>query len=193
MVSELKIVLASSSPRRISLLRELGVEFTYVNPTGEEDNTILDPVKRVEHNSLMKAMSLVGSQENALIIGSDTVVYLNDRILGKPKEEADAKRMLKDLSGNRNLVYTGISIVNSNTRKTLTGHTITEVWFKNLSGKEINDYVASGEPLDKAGAYGIQGRGGELVDRFEGSFSNVIGFPLELLSEMFQEFGVSIS
>ncbi len=192
MVSELKIVLASSSPRRIRLLRELGVEFTHMDPTGKEDNSILDPGKRVEYNSLTKAMSLVNSQEKALIIGSDTVVHLNKRILGKPKDEADAKLMLRELSGNCNQVYTGISIVNSTSRRTLTRYTITKVWFKNLSDSAINEYVSSGEPLDKAGAYGIQGLGGELVDRFEGSYSNVIGFPLELLFEMLQEFGISI-
>ena len=192
MVSELKIVLASSSPRRISLLQGLGVEFTHADPTSEENNSILNPIKRVEENSLKKTMSLVEVYEKSLIIGSDTVVYLNKRIMGKPVDEADARRMLKDLSGNCNLVYTGITIVNSTTGKTLTRHAVTKVWFKDLNDLEINEYVASGEPLDKAGAYGIQGLGGKLVDRFEGSYSNVIGFPLELLSEMFQEFEVFI-
>lgn len=192
MVCGFKIVLASSSPRRIELMKELGLDFTHVSPDAVEDNTSRDPIERVEKNSRMKAESLQAHHPSSLIIGSDTVVSLGGEIMGKPVNEADAVRMLRDLSGNCNRVYTGISIFDSGSGKQLTRHACTKVWFKELSEEIIREYVSSGEPLDKAGAYGIQGLGGELVERIYGSYMNVVGLPLELLIEMLLELGVRV-
>lgn len=192
MVFKYKIVLASSSPRRIQLMRELGLDFIHVSPEGEEDNLSSDPVKRVEINSVRKAESVQNQHPDSLIIGSDTVVSLGGEIMGKPVDSANAERMLGDLSGNCNLVYTGVSVLDTRSGKRMTCHASTKVWFKQIADERIREYVRSGEPLDKAGAYGIQGLGGELVDRIEGSYSNVVGLPVDLLADMLREFGVDL-
>ena len=184
-------MLASSSPRRIQLLHDLELDFINVSPDTKEDNASSDPVERVELNSLRKAESVQDQYSESLIIGSDTVVSLGGEIMGKPVDREDAMRMLGVLSGNCNEVYTGVSIIDARSGKRMTHHASTKVWFKELSNEIISEYIKSGEPLDKAGAYGIQGLGGKLVDRIEGSYSNVVGLPLELLSEMLREFGVN--
>ncbi|MBT3285422.1 septum formation protein Maf [Candidatus Bathyarchaeota archaeon] len=183
MVCELKILLASSSPRRLDLIRELGWDFKVANPTVVEDEESMNPVERVEVNALRKARSIEGCQ-GYLIIGADTVVFHEGEILGKPGESGKAAMMLRKLSGKPHKVYTGVTILNSDTGEKLTRHEETTVWFKELDDETIETYVATGEPLDKAGAYGIQGEAGALVDRIEGSYSNVVGLPLELVREM---------
>ncbi|MBT4423887.1 septum formation protein Maf [Candidatus Bathyarchaeota archaeon] len=183
MVCELKILLASSSPRRFELIRELGWDFKVANPTVVEDEESMNPVERVEVNALRKARSIEGCQ-GYLIIGADTVVFHEGEILGKPGESGKAAMMLRKLSGKPHKVYTGVTILNSDTGEMLTRHEETTVWFKELDDETIETYVATGEPLDKAGAYGIQGEAGALVDRIEGSYSNVVGLPLELVREM---------
>jgi septum formation protein len=183
LVCELKILLASSSPRRLDLIRELGWDFKVANPTVVEDEESMNPVERVEVNALRKARSIEGCQ-GYLIIGADTVVFHEGEILGKPGESGKAAMMLRKLSGKPHKVYTGVTILNSDTGEKLTRHEETTVWFKELDDETIETYVATGEPLDKAGAYGIQGEAGALVDRIEGSYSNVVGLPLELVREM---------
>lgn len=190
MVCEFKIVLASSSPRRIELMKGLGLEFINVTPEEKEDNLTGDPVERVERNSLRKAVSVQDLHPDSLIIGSDTVVSLGGTILGKPVDRVDAIRMLRGLSGNCNIVYTGVSLLDTRSGKHSTRHLSTKVWFKELPDETIIDYIDSGEPMDKAGAYGIQGLGGELVERIEGSYTNVVGFPMELVTEMLSDSGV---
>ncbi len=174
-------------------MKSLGLDFNQASPEAEEDNTLSDPVARVELNSLRKAESVRIHHPDSLIIGSDTVVSLGGEILGKPTDRDDAEIRLRDLSGKCNTVFTGISIINTEFGQRMTRHASTRVWFKQLTDEKIRDYVNSGEPLDKAGSYGIQGLGGELVDRIEGSYSNVVGFPLELLTEMLSEFGICIA
>lgn len=175
--------MASSSPRRLDLIRELGWDFKVANPTVVEDEESMNPVERVEVNALRKARSIEGCQ-GYLIIGADTVVFHEGEILGKPGESGKAAMMLRKLSGKPHKVYTGVTILNSDTGEKLTRHEETTVWFKELDDETIETYVATGEPLDKAGAYGIQGEAGALVDRIEGSYSNVVGLPLELVREM---------
>ena len=175
--------MASSSPRRFELIRELGWDFKVANPTVVEDEESMNPVERVEVNALRKARSIEGCQ-GYLIIGADTVVFHEGEILGKPGESGKAAMMLRKLSGKPHKVYTGVTILNSDTGEMLTRHEETTVWFKELDDETIETYVATGEPLDKAGAYGIQGEAGALVDRIEGSYSNVVGLPLELVREM---------
>ncbi len=192
MVYGLKIVLASSSPRRIALLEDLGVDFIQVNPVHRENKSIMDPGKRVEVNAHGKAESIAPQHPNSLIIGSDTVIFHKGRILGKPKDLVDAKKMIRSLSGQQHIVYTGVSLIDTVSGRTLTMHEETEVWFEELSDDAVDQYVMTGEPLDKAGAINIQGLGGHLVDRVKGSFSNVVGLPLELLREMLAEFEVLV-
>ena len=182
----LKILLASSSPRRIELLGQLWLDFTHVAPDVEEEESSLDPVERVEGNARRKAMSV--SALDSVVIGSDTVVELDGKILGKPSDKEEAKIMLTSLSGNLHHVYSGLSLVFK--EKRVTRHACTKVWFRTLSDKEIDDYGESGEPRDKAGSYGIQDSDRVLVEKIEGSYSNVVGLPLELLEEMLLEFGI---
>lgn len=186
MVCELKILLASSSPRRIALIRELGLDYVVVNPTAVEDEDSRDPVIRVEENARRKARNQEGRRGH-LIIGADTVVFHDGEILGKPGRAENAAIMLRKLSGNPHKVYTGVSMIDSDTGETLTRHAETTVWFKELDEETIESYVGTREPLDKAGAYGIQGNGGALVERIEGSYSNVVGLPMELVREMTDE------
>lgn len=165
------------------MIRELGCDFETANPTAVEDEESKDPVVRVEGNALRKARSLEG-RPGYLVIGADTVVFHDGEILGKPGGAGKATMMLRKLSGKHHKVYTGVTIINSDTGDELTRHEETTVWFKELDDEAVEAYVATGEPLDKAGAYGIQGKGGALVDRIEGSYSNVVGLPLELVREM---------
>lgn len=190
MVYGLKIVLASASPRRAKLLKSLGVDFTQVSPTIQEDESIKDPKKRVKVNALRKAMSVMSQHPDSLIIGSDTVIYHDGKVLGKPRDIVKAGEMIRSLSGGKHSVYTGVALIDSVSGRTLTRCMKTEVWFKMLSEDTIDRYLMSEVPLDKAGATSIQGLGGELVDNVEGSYSNVVGLPLGLLREMLVEFHV---
>lgn len=183
MVCELKILLASSSQRRIDLMRELGYDFEAVSPDVAEDKESRDPVVRVEGNAERKARSMEG-RPGRIIIGADTVVFHGGEILGKPGGAEEAALMLRKLSGKPHRVYTGVSVLNPDTGEYLTRHEETTVWFRELDDETIEAYVGTGEPLDKAGAYGIQGKGGALVERIEGSYSNVVGLPMGLVREM---------
>ena len=183
MVCELKILLASSSQRRIELIGELGHDFEVVIPDAVEDGVSQDPVERAEGNAERKARSLE-ERPGHIIIGADTIILFDGEILGKPDGAGEAVSMLRKLSGKPHIVYTGVSVINSNTGEVVTRHEKTTVWFKELDDETIEGYVGTGEPLDKAGAYGIQGKGGALVERIEGSYSNVVGLPLELVREM---------
>ena len=165
---------------------ELGHDFEVVIPDAVEDDVSQDPVEMVEGNAERKAISL-GGRPGYLIIGADTVILLDGEILGKPDGTGEAMAMLRKLSGKAHKVYTGVSVINSDTCEVATRHEETTVWIKELDDETIEGYVKTGEPLDKAGAYGIQGKGVVLVERIEGSYSNVVGLPLELVREMLEE------
>lgn len=187
------IVLASTSPRRRDLLRQIGVSFRSV-PTlvdeqiypGEKPETYACRV------ALEKARTAAQKKPEAIIIGADTIVVLNDVILGKPIDAGDAKRMLGLLSGQMHMVITGVAVVDAATGKSLTRFETTSVWFKQLSSGEISSYIASREPFDKAGAYGIQEKGALFIQRIEGCYFNVVGLPLHLLGVMLSEFGIEL-
>ena len=180
-------MLASSSPRRRDLMKELGLEFTIVAPSSDETSSHPDPRLRVIVNAEAKSRSVSGQFADAVIIGADTIVFLDGMFLGKPVDQDDAKKMLELLSGKNHEVYTGLSILNTSTGKMLSKISCTEVRFKRLSQEVIAAYIDSGEPLDKAGAYGIQGDGGVFIADIVGSYSNVVGLPLELLREMLEK------
>ncbi len=187
------IILASSSPRRKDLLRQIGIVFT--SDHVDVDERVLPhekPEVYVVRVALDKARAAAQRAGNGIVIAADTIVVLDDAILGKPSDARDAARMLTLLSGRGHRVITGLAIIEAATRKTLTRTEITHVWFHNLAQDEISSYVSTGEPLDKAGAYGIQGKGALLVDRIEGCYFNVVGLPLSLLAKMLRSFGIKV-
>lgn len=181
----LKFVLASQSPRRKKLLRQMGLVFEVMPADVDEDSPERDPAALVESLSLQKASAVAHIRKQALVIGADTIVVHNGAILGKPADEADAHRMLRQLSGETHQVYTGVALVREgkeHEKITKTFHVKTNVTFSSLSDTEILSYIKSGSPMDKAGAYGIQDdRGSVFVERIEGDYYNVVGLPLNRL------------
>lgn len=172
-----EIILASASPRRRELLALAGVDFTVRVADVEEiipENASPDEV--VMSLARQKAQAVANERPDSIIIGSDTVVALDGAILGKPKDEEDAFRMLKTLSGRSHTVYTGVAIIHG--EKINSFCEATEVVFNSLTDEEIRNYVATKEPMDKAGAYGIQGKGCVLVEKIVGDYFNVVGLPV---------------
>ena len=184
------IVLASRSPRRIHLLRQIGISFT-VQESGV-DETVPEgtsPDEIVRMLSLEKAKRVAEGMDSGIVIGADTIVVLNGTVLGKPTSEADAVRMLRLLSGKTHAVYTGLALVDVETGKSRVDLERTEVTFRSLTEREIDLYVKSGSPMDKAGAYGIQDDyGAVFVERINGCFYTVVGFPLSKFYTMFNVF-----
>lgn len=188
----MKLILASQSPRRKELLEKLGLDFEVVVSKAEEDLQEDDPVLLAEKLALKKARLVAGQQPEGLVIGADTVVALGGTILGKPKSKEEARKMLQLLSGKTHRVITGVALVEAPQGRARVDHEITQVSFRPLEPEEIEAYLQTGEPLDKAGAYGIQGLGGLLVERIEGCYSNVVGLPLTKLYLMLREFGIRV-
>ncbi len=183
-----EIILASASPRRRELLANMGLDFSVV--VSEADESSVDsgvpPHIYVQELALLKATATaenVLKNRDAIIISADTIVVNNGRILGKPADEADAFNMLKSLSGKAHKVYTGFCVLRIRDAYTVCRHVETEVVFKNLSDEKIKRYISSGEPMDKAGAYGIQGLGAMLVDCICGDYFNVVGLPVSTLAD----------
>lgn len=188
----MKLILASKSPRRKELLKKLGLDFEIVVSEAEEDLQEGDPVLLAEKLALKKARLVAAQQPEGLVVGADTVVALEGTILGKPKSKDEAVKMLQLLSGKTHRVITGIALVEAPQGRELVSHEITQVSFRTLEAAEIAAYVNTGEPLDKAGAYGIQGLGGLLVERIEGCYNNVVGLPLTKLYLLLKEFGIDV-
>jgi septum formation protein len=178
MNSDIRIILASTSPRRVNLLNQIGLKYTRVEPRDEEVSSHPNPSTRVMENSVQKALSIKG--EGGLIISADTLVFVNGEILGKPEDEKEAKEMLIKLSGNVHAVFSGVTLLDQGSGKMITSSEKTLVHIKNLTDEEVESYVINGEPMGKAGAYAIQGLGAALVDRVVGCFHNVMGLPLHL-------------
>ena len=184
------LILASGSPRRRQLLEQLGLTFTVRSSDVDESvSPGLTPAQVVESLSARKGEAVAQlSQPGDLILSADTVVALEGTILGKPRSREEAAAMLSALSGRTHQVYTGVTLLQDGRR--LTGHEVTAVTFRPLSPEEIAAYVSTGEPMDKAGAYGIQGLGALLAERLEGDYFNVMGLPLCRLGQMLSRFGV---
>jgi septum formation protein len=187
------IILASNSPRRRELLAQIGLVFT-VSPADVDENVMPGeaPEPYAVRLALDKARFAAMRAGKGIIIAADTIVLAGGAILGKPADAEDARRMLKALSGRQHEVVTGLAVMDAATQRSFVRTSVTKVWFRDLSEREINAYVATGEPLDKAGAYGIQERGALMVERIEGCYSNVVGLPLSLLGEMLREFDITI-
>jgi septum formation protein len=187
------IILASNSPRRKELLRQIGMSFK--SDPADVDERILPGEGAEEYAvrvALDKACAAAERAGTGIIIAADTIVVLGTTVLGKPTDARDAERMLGMLSDKMHTVITGLVVMDAETGGTQTRVAVTKVWFRNLTREEIVSYVATGEPLDKAGAYGIQERGALLVQKIEGCYFNVVGLPLSLLGEMLVDFGIKL-
>lgn len=187
------IVLASGSPRRQELLRRIGItDFDIVIPRADETYpaglTARETVAHIARNKAEAAKALTKLED--IVITADTMVFLGDERLGKPHNEADALRMLKELSGNRHTVCTGVTVRQGDRLNCFT--VSTDVYFRAADEAELRAYIATGEPMDKAGAYGIQGLGSLLVERIDGDFFNVMGLPVMPLSRVLKEYSVDL-
>lgn len=187
------IILASQSPRRKELLLQMGLRgFKIISPDVDEHvEGNPSPAELVEALSRRKAGAVAAqADEDDLIIAADTVVALDGAVLGKPEDERDAFSMLSALSGNRHMVYTGVTVIRG--EQVVTTHEETVVTFRELEPDEISSYIETGEPMDKAGAYGIQGLGALLVSGIEGDYFNVMGLPVYRLGRILADFGLDL-
>jgi septum formation protein len=187
------IVLASGSPRRLELLKMIGIEDFKVIPDTSDEDVIpgLSPEEQVCRLALQKAKNVsLSCGKDDVIIAADTLVYLDGEPLGKPDSRFDAEVMLGKLSGRKHSVYTGVVLLRDDSHVTRTEKT--DVYFREITASEISAYVETGEPMDKAGSYAAQGRGSLFVERIEGDFFNVMGLPLCGLSIMLKDFGIKI-
>jgi septum formation protein len=187
------IILASNSSRRRELLKQIGLTFS-AGPADVDERPL--PGEGAEtyavRVALDKARVAAGKAEEGIVIAADTIVVLDDTILGKPADAGDAERMLGMLSGRMHRVISGLAVTDAKTGRSRTGMAVTTVWFRDLTTDEIQAYVSTGEPLDKAGAYGIQEKGALLVRKIDGCYFNVVGLPLSLLGELLRDFGIKL-
>ena len=184
------IILASQSPRRRELLERMGISQFDVSPAkGEErSDPSLTPAQLVEELSRQKAAEIAAAHPDALIISADTVVAVDGTVLGKPRDREDSARMLELLSGREHTVYSGLTVCQQG--RFVTQHEATAVRFRPLTQADIANYISTGEPMDKAGSYGIQGWGCTLVEGISGDYYNVVGLPVCRLSRILASFGV---
>jgi septum formation protein len=189
-----EIVLASASPRRAALLTQIGLQCRIkASSLGDDGEVALpgeDAASHATRLALAKAQDVAARLEKGLVIGADTVVVLEGRILGKPADAAEAKAFLLALSGHTHQVVSGVAVVDAATGRSEVATAVTSVQMRAFDAAEADAYVATGEPMDKAGAYGIQERGALLVEAIEGDYFNVVGLPLVLLADLLRRFGV---
>jgi len=185
-----ELILASASPRRAALLEQIGIPFRRVISGVDEDlHDPADPEEHVRELSRLKAQDVARDLTSGIVLGADTVVVLDQHILGKPADEKEAAKMLAMLSSRTHQVYTGLTLIDATRDATVSHVEITEVTFRELGEDEIAAYVSTGEPMDKAGAYGIQGRGALLVSGIKGCYFNVVGLPLVGLLRALEKLG----
>jgi len=188
-----KLVLASSSPRRIELLKQIGFDFEVIPAHIEEEKVInLNPDELVKKIAVEKVISVSRKVRNSIVIGADTLVYAENKILGKPGTEKEALDMLLLLSNKWHKVYSGIAVLDTETQKLIVDVEESSVKFKGISEKEARNYIQTGEPMDKAGAYAIQGKGAVFIERIEGCYYNIVGLPLFKLVKLLEQFNVYV-
>jgi septum formation protein len=187
------IILASSSPRRKELLEKIGIRFK-VDPSDypEDLNSDLSPEDLAKSLSSGKALNVAKKYPDAIIIAADTFGVLKGKILGKPHTADEAEAMLRSMSGKSHRVITGLTVIDSASQKSITSTVETRVYIKKLSSEEISNYVKTGEPLDKAGAYAIQGLGSIIVEKIVGDYYNVVGLPLNTLVKSLKDLGLEV-
>lgn len=186
-----EIILASASPRRKQLLKQVGLEFSCITADVDEEAFCnLDPRDLVRELAWQKAQAVARRTEQSIIIAADTVVVLDDVIMGKPLDREDARQKLTLLSGREHQVMTGICVVNQQNESHSTEVEVTKVLFRHLSNDEIQAYLDCGEWVDKAGGYGIQGLGALLIEKIDGCYFNVVGLPLSKLYQLLYQQGV---
>jgi septum formation protein len=187
------IVLASASPRRKEILAKTGLKFRVDKSVYEEKfDPAMKPHTLAKCLSRGKARNVARRYRNAVVIGADTIVVLRGRLFGKPRDPQEAVQMLKSLSGKAHSVITGFTIIDTSGKKELSKAVESRVYFKSLSADEIEAYVSTGEPMDKAGAYGIQGLGAVIIRKIDGDFFNVMGLPLSALADSLRKFGINL-
>ncbi|WP_434303960.1 Maf-like protein [Clostridium botulinum] len=191
------IILASASQRRQELLKRILGNFQIIVSDFDESsipfkNNIPSYVMNLAEGKARSVSKKIMDQDNNLIIGCDTIVAFNNRILGKPKDKKDAFEMLQALSGNEHEVYFGLAILDVKSNKIIKDFVCTKVKFSKLSSVQIEKYINTGDPMDKAGAYGIQGKAGIFVENINGCYYNVVGLPLNKLNSMLMEMGVNL-
>lgn len=186
------IVLASASPRRRALLASLGLHFTII-PSNVEETFEGDPAAMVVVNARAKRDDVAGRLDSpALVIAADTLVFLGEHVLGKPADSVEARRMLERLSGNTHQVVTGIAVVHTSTGRAAEGYESTDVTFRELSSPEIERFICAVNPIDRAGAYTVDGPGTLLVARYDGCYQNVLGLPMVRLDEVLRQIGFNL-
>lgn len=192
-INDRTIILASSSPRRQEMLRNLGLKFI-IDPSGADESVGdgLKPDAIVEMLAERKAADVASRYPEGVVIGSDTIVVLEGKVLGKPNDEKDAFSMLSSLQGTTHSVFSGLAIIDISSGKKKIGHVETKVKMRPISSDEILRYIASKEPMDKAGSYAIQGLGSIFVEGIVGDYFSVVGLPVRLMAEYLEEFGISI-
>ena len=188
-----KIIIASTSPRRHGLAKEMGLEFEIVPSNYEEDMTMdMGPKELAETLSYGKAKDVADRIKSGVVIGIDTFVVFEGKKLGKPKSEEDAFNMLKSFSGKTQDVYSGVAIIDCDNEKEVIDCEITKVKFRDMGDEEIRSYIKTGEPMGKAGAYGIQGLSSIFIEKIEGCYTNVMGFPIFNVYKNLKNLGVNI-
>ena len=183
-----KIILASASPRRKEILNNLGLSFEVICSDAEEKvDGELPPYLIVQELAMLKGADVASKVKDGIVISADTIVYFEGRILGKPTDEINAKKMLEMLSGKVHEVYTGVCVTDAGSGKSISDYEVTKVKFLDLSEEEIDRYIATCEPMDKAGSYGIQGKGCLFVEKIDGDYLNVVGLPAVKLAKILRE------
>jgi septum formation protein len=185
-----RVVLASSSPRRREILEKLGIMFDVIPSNADESDVVGSADETVMVLAKRKAESVADKLNNSLVIGCDTLVALENDVFGKPESTAQAEEMLSRLSGNTHRVLSGLCLIDTVTGEKRVSRDETFVSFRTLSPEEIRAYVLSGEPMDKAGAYAIQGGAGKFVSEVKGSYDNIVGFPSELFLREVRQMGI---
>jgi septum formation protein len=188
-----KLILASASPRRKQLLEQLNLKFTiYPSEIDEVITPDLPPRKQVELLSKQKAQAVAPKFKNAIILSADTMVAVGNQVIGKPKDEDDAKRMLKKFSGTQHSIVTGFTLLDTETKKIVTNSTETKIWFRKMTDTEIASFVKKEKPIDKAGAYAIHELAAVFIEKIEGDYTGAIGLSVFLLAEELKKFGIKV-
>ncbi|MBN2655055.1 MAG: septum formation inhibitor Maf [Nitrospirae bacterium] len=188
-----KIILASASPRRREILKSTGIKFIVDHADCDESlHSFKDPHNLAREISERKALAIANKHDDALIIAADTFIVFKNELMGKPHTDKEALRMLSQLNGKKHSVITGFSVLDTAKQKITSGTVETTVFFNKMTDDELKAYVKTGEPLDKAGAYAIQGRGAFLIKKIEGDYLNVVGLPLWELFKTLKKIGITI-